>query len=539
MAAVSVAPARGRAGPALLRRALGDARTRTLSFAWLFFVYAWVQAAGYRAAYPTLASRQDFVRSFAGNDALRLFYGYPYNPVSVGGYCAWRVGGTLAIAAGAFGLLGAVRALRAEEEAGRLELILAGPLSRRLAYVSVLSAVALGVALLWLALLLGFLAGGLPPGGSAYLALATVSVAPVFAGVGALASQLAPTRRLALEMASGVLVACLLLRAVADTSPGAEWLRWVTPLGWAEELRPFSHPRPAPLLAPAACSVLLLVLAARLARGRDIGDSLLGARDSARPRTFLLGSTLAHALREERATLAVWTLGAGGFGLVMGFVSSSISSAGISAAMRREFARFGNGAVATPRGYLSLIFIFFVLAVSLFVCAQVGAVRREESEERLETLLALPVGRARWLAQRIGLAAAGAVVVSLSVGLLTWMGAAWEGVQVTLPQMLEAGANCLPTALLFLGIAALAYAALPRASAAIAYGLVTVAFMWDLVGSVIGAPRWLVKLTPFEHIGLVPERSFQVVAALVMLGGGLACALAALAVFRRRDIVGG
>ncbi len=79
--------------------------------------------------------------------------------------------------------------------------------------------------------------------------------------------------------------------------------------------------------------------------------------------------------------------------------------------------------------------------------------------------------------------------------------------------MLEAGANCLPVALLFLGVAALAYAVAPRASGGIAYGLVTVAFLWQLVGSLLGAPRWLVELTPFAHVGLVPAQPFRAGAA--------------------------
>ena len=89
------------------------------------------------------------------------------------------------------------------------------------------------------------------------------------------------------------------------------------------------------------------------------------------------------------------------------------------------------------------------------------------------------------------------------------MGAESGGVSISLPRMLEAGANCLPVALLFLGIAALAYAIVPRASAGIAYGLVTVAFLWDLVGSLLGVPRWLVELTPFAHVGLVPAQPFR------------------------------
>ena len=79
---------------------------------------------------------------------------------------------------------------------------------------------------------------------------------------------------------------------------------------------------------------------------------------------------------------------------------------------------------------------------------------------------------------------------------------------------------------------------MPRASAGIAYGLVTVAFLWQLVGALLGAPKWLVELTPFAHVGLVPAQPFRGGAAAVMAGIGLLAALAALAVFRRRDLAG-
>ncbi len=104
--------------------------------------------------------------------------------------------------------------------------------------------------------------------------------------------------------------------------------------------------------------------------------------------------------------------------------------------------------------------------------------------------------------------------------------------------MLEAGANCLPVALLFLGIAALAYAIVPRASTGIAYGLVTVAFLWQLVGSLLGVPQWLVDVTPFAHVGLVPTQPFRTGAAALMLAAAAGCALAAIWVFRRRDLTG-
>ena len=115
---------------ALARRAFRDARIRTISFGYLFAAYSYIQPVGYRHAYPTLSSRLAFAHSFANNDALRLFYGYPFKVQAVGGYTAWRVGGTLAIFAAIFGLLAAVRALRTEEDTGRMELVLAAAVGR-------------------------------------------------------------------------------------------------------------------------------------------------------------------------------------------------------------------------------------------------------------------------------------------------------------------------------------------------------------------------------------------------------------------------
>ena len=66
---------------ALVRRAFSDARIRTIAFAYLFAIAAYVNASAYRST-------------------------------------AWRAGGVLAIFAAVYGVLGAVRASRAEEDAG-------------------------------------------------------------------------------------------------------------------------------------------------------------------------------------------------------------------------------------------------------------------------------------------------------------------------------------------------------------------------------------------------------------------------------------
>ena len=266
---------------AVARHSLRDARVRTIAFAYLFAAVAFIQPISYRHTYPTVADRLSFAHAFGTNKAVVLFYGKAYDLLSVGGYSAWRVGGTLSLFAAVFGLLAAVRAMRADEDTGRAELVLAGIIGRRSGYLAAVGAIAAAIVLLWLAAFAGSVAGGLDVGGSAYLALAVVSPAPVFVGVGAIASQLAPTRRIALELGGAVAGLAFLLRVIADTSAGAGWLRWATPLGWAEELRPFTGAMPLVLLLPVVVSVALVAAAARIYLGRDIGSGVLAVRDTA------------------------------------------------------------------------------------------------------------------------------------------------------------------------------------------------------------------------------------------------------------------
>src|SRR5215475_715479 len=141
-AAVSTQSAAGRRARAAVARATArDARVRTIAFAYLFAVVAFIQPISYRHTYPTLADRLSFAHAFGANKAVVLFYGKAYDLLTVGGYSAWRVGGTLALFAAVFGLLAAVRAMRAEEDTGRAELVLAGIIGRRSQFGSAVVAV--------------------------------------------------------------------------------------------------------------------------------------------------------------------------------------------------------------------------------------------------------------------------------------------------------------------------------------------------------------------------------------------------------------
>jgi ABC-2 type transport system permease protein len=523
---------------ALIRRRVLDVRVVTAACAYLFAIYAYIQPSGYRTAYKTAAERLAFAESFGTSKGLRLLYGLPHDVATVNGYVAWRVGGVLAIVAAIYGLFAGVRLTRGEEDSGRLELVLAGPVGRTSVGLATLAALTAGTAILWVAQLAGLVVGGVPFGGAAYLSLATASVIPVCAAVGAFTGQLAPERGLALRLGGATVAALFLLRALPDVTGGLAWMRWLTPLGWAELMRPFAGAQPAVLLLPVTTSMALLALAARIAARRDIGAGLLRGRDRAEARLRLLGSPAGLALRNQQGSLIAWLGTLGAFSYILGTIAKSITPADISPSVQREIAKLGIGSITTPASYLAFVFSILAVILCAFACLQVAAARREEADQRLETLLAGPVSRRSWLAGRLALALLAAGALAAACGLLGWAGARTAGVQLGLGRLLEAGANMLPVTFLFLGIAALAYAIAPRISGPFSYGLLAVAYLWELVGALAGAPRWLLDVTPFAHIGLVPAAPFRLIATLIMLAIGTVAAAIALAMFRRRDLIG-
>lgn len=523
---------------ALAWREFVDSRVRNVSFALFFGVYAWSNGTEYVRTYPTLADRMQFAQTFGDNKALRIFYGVPKDLLTAGGYAEWRVGGILQVIAAILGLVAAVKVLRAQEDSGRYEVLLSGPFGRTRAFWAALLAAVAGTAVIATATFAGLVIANLDVGNSALLALATASVAVSFAGVGALVSQLASSRRVALELGTAAFAAAFLLRIVSDTVSSLAWLRWATPLGWAEDVHPFTDFDPKGFLPPIAAVAILLWISLRLWLRRDVGGGLLASRESRPPRVGLLSSPTALALRGEAFSLTAWVAGTAAFAFVIGVLSASVSDVNVSRSLEQQFRKLGEISITTPSGYLSLTFLFFVLVVSLFCCSQMTAARHEESDGRLETLFSSAVGRRNWFGGRLALAVGGAVAISLAAGVLAWAGAAAQGADVSFVGMLKAGLNCLPASLLFLSLGALAFAVVPRAATGFAYGIVLLAFVWQLFGSLLSVPSWTLDLSPFHHIGLLPSAGFKTVPALVMLAIAAVATIAALRLFRRRDLTG-
>ncbi len=217
-------------------------------------MYVVSSALGYAATYKTTAERAQLAETLGANLGFNALIGPAHQIGTVAGFTAWRSLGVLSIVGAVWGLLAGTRLLRGEEDAGRWELLLAGQTSRRTATAEALAGLGVGLGTLWTITVLVTAAVGrasgvnIGVGAAAFFAVAVVSSAAIFLAAGALASQLAPTRRRAAAFAAGALGACYALRMIADSGTGLDWLRFVSPLGWVEELRPLTEPNAVPLL---------------------------------------------------------------------------------------------------------------------------------------------------------------------------------------------------------------------------------------------------------------------------------------------------
>jgi ABC-2 type transport system permease protein len=126
--------------------------------------------------------------------------------------------------------------------------------------------------------------------------------------------------------------------------------------------------------------------------------------------------------------------------------------------------------------------------------------------------------------------------VALLAGLGVWIGAATQNVHLGLLDLLGAGANVVPPAMLVLGIGAVVLAVSPRAAAPAVYALVGGSLVISLLGSTVSSLHALERISLFHYMALVPAQDPDPVAIATTLAVAVALAIAAVLLFRRRDV---
>ncbi|EFC85150.1 ABC transporter permease [Parafrankia sp. EUN1f] len=555
-------------------------RDRVLLPCWVFVlgILPAALAASFAGLYPTAAERQQFAATSARNGALIALYG-PLRGSSLGELVCWRAG-FLPVVIGLISALVVIRHTRAEEEAGRRELVGATAVGRHSGLAAAL-AVLLAANLVLAAIVTVSLSGrGLPTGGSLAFGLTLALGGWVFAAVGAVAAQVTTGAGSARGIACAVVAAAYAMRVVGDGgglgdgggggsgggggggglggdgagSAGWSWLSWLSPIGLLQRSYPFGA-RHWWVCVPVFGMVVVLVgVAVALSTRRDLGAGVLPDRPGPAQASPSLRSPLALAWRLHRGLLVCWVTGSALLGLVFGGVAGSVGDlVGDNPGLRDVFTRLG-GRSGIIDAYFASVMSIMAMLVAGYAIQAVLRLRAEEIAGRAEPVLATAAGRLRWAASHLVFAALGptaalftaSIVTGLIHGLSGGGGGGGggggdggdDGVGGALSHLVRLAAPQLPAVAVLAAIAVMLFGVFPRLWA-VSWAAWAGCLLIGLFGTAAGASHWLLDVSPFTHAsrsagGSVPvlPLSLLTVLAAVLVAAGLAG-------LRRRDLPSG
>ncbi len=482
--------------------------------------------------YGTPEKIHSYAQAATTGDALVAINGRVEGIDSLGGIIADEFGFLAAFLLPLLGISLVAQTTRSEEEAGRLETVLAGRVARQVPVLAALLVASGAVGVTAAAFAVGLIAFGVPATRSVLYAASLGTLAFVFAGLAALLAQVTLHSRGVYTWGLLLLAAAYVLRGVGDMT--RTWVTWLSPLGWAEKAAPFGDMRWWTLVIPLAIGGLLAALAVVVAGRRDVGSSLLRAGAGPSRASRWLRSPLGLAAEIHRPAILGWLAGALILAGMMGalakqFVDAILGNPAMAEALGVSGARPQDEMVALTQLYLAII-------ATAYAVQAVGSLRGEEAAGRLEVRVSGTLSRMGWLAAHALVIVTGLLAIVVASSVVLAVGIAWStGGGVDLGRVLGAGAAYLPAELLLGGLALALFGLWPGALPVVWVALAFVAFI-AFLGPGLKLPKWLLDLSPTTHVGNPPLGSVEALPLVVLGAIAAALGVAAAVGLRRRGV---
>src|SRR5918994_1717951 len=419
-------------------KTLRDSRLAVIIVAGMVGLLLVSGAAAFGQAYSTLESRAELAQLVASlPPAMAGIYGnpFPINIETLGGSIGWKTAASLGLITSLWSVVALSGTLASEIRRGSLEFVATTPLGRRRIAVEKLAAHLTGMAIVVVVTALACLAG------NAFGSLAGDEI-PVQAAVGfaawlgvvsvaggSVAFALSPIlgRGPAGGIAGGIVVLGYFANGYRVAAPVFEPFANLPWFGWTVNHQPLGGQLDwTSLLLPAVLAVALFAVGIVAFTQRDLGATTRIPWPSLPGFALGLGGPLPRPVGERLPGAFWWGTAVALMGFVFGAAATSFSAtlAQLSPDTLQIFeAMFPNIDLTSGAGaFLQLGFLTFALIRAGFAASTlVGGWASDETDGRLEMLLATPMSRVRWAVHGgLGLYAAVGVftlIVMIGIGI--------------------------------------------------------------------------------------------------------------------------
>jgi ABC-2 type transport system permease protein len=468
------------------------------------------------------------------NAATIALAGPPVGLDTVAGAIAFEISATVMLIAALMAMFTVTRHTRADEEAGRTELVRSARVGRHAPLLAAVLLSSLACVLLALAVGAGATASGLPTAGSFVLGASFGACGLVFTGLTAIAVQVTGHTRSVYGLVGGLFGVFFVLRAIGDIEGNA--VVWTSPIGWAQATHPYSDDALAPLLLCVAAAAALVLGGFALLDRRDLGAGLTQPRPGRPTAQRWLLSPLGLAVRLQRGAFVAWAIGLGLLGLVYGGLAESVET--LIGENEQALAIFGDPDVGRlVDAYLSTTFSMTSLLAAAYAVSAVLRARTEEQEQRAEPVLAGAISRSAWLGSHVAVALVGSALALTASGVTTGIVRVVQtGEAAALGRMIGAAVSYVPAVWVIAGIAVALFGLLPRAAAAAAWAAVGGFLVVTLFAESLDWPGWVADLSPVSWVPLQPLEPWTAGPLLGLAAVAAALLAAGFTGFGRRDL---
>lgn len=512
-------------------------RDRVVMPIWIFWlgVIPVAGAVALVALFPNPEQMATFAQTLR-TPALTALYG-PLFGDDLGAAVTTRYG-IVPVVLGLITMLTVIRHTRAEEEAGRRELLRSSVMGRHAGLAAALIVTFAASLLVGLMVAVTMSTQGVTTEGSWALGLSYAAVGCVFAAVGGVVSQLTESAGAARGFGLVTLGVVFGFRMAGDLSgDGLSWLSWLSPIGWGQQIRPYADERWWVFLLLIGLCVISSATAVALSARRDIAAGFISPRPGPASASPGFRNTVALAWRLHRTRLVSWTIGLAAFGFVMGSAAEGLRDLFAGTPDFEEIIRLMGGQSAIIDAFLAAVLNLFALIASGYGVQAALRMQAEESESRLEPLLATSVGRVGWMGSHLLFVIVGPSLAVLATGLgeAVGYGLSIGDVGGQLGRILGGALVQLPAVWLVAGLAVALFGLLPQMSGIAWWALAGFGFL-GFFGASLRFDQILLDLSPFTHVPRLPGAEMSVLPLFWLTSAALVLIVAGLAGFRRRDL---